>query len=111
MITFMHHLFGMFEEYAMKETVNYYFAMKQQISEMESYENVHYQARKERYRNMQIKEEDEQMFEEEKEMQGKSHMKFSTDEPIVLESSSESEKYQQIMSFSQFSAVTAAIYK
>jgi hypothetical protein len=42
MISFMHHLFGMFEEYAMKETVNYYFAMKQQISEMESYENVHY---------------------------------------------------------------------
>ena len=42
MISFMHHLFGMFEEYAMKETVNYYFAMKQQISEMDSYENVHY---------------------------------------------------------------------
>lgn len=28
LITFMHHLFALFDEQAMKENVNYYFAMK-----------------------------------------------------------------------------------
>jgi hypothetical protein len=66
LITFMHHLFALFDEQAMKENVNYYFAIKQQIGDMESFEESLHQMRKERIKNKPINEADEYNDEETK---------------------------------------------
>jgi regulator of PEP synthase PpsR (kinase-PPPase family) len=50
----------------MKENVNYYFAIKQQIGDMESFEESLHQIRKERIKNKPINEADEYNDEETK---------------------------------------------
>jgi hypothetical protein len=63
----MHHLFALFDEIEMKDNVNYYFALDQQITEMENYEKMSRKATKEKVANRSIISEEDEIIENKEE--------------------------------------------
>ena len=67
LITFMHHLFALFDEIEMKDNVNYYFALDKQITEMENYEKISRKSTKEKVANRSIIYEEDEIIENKEE--------------------------------------------
>jgi hypothetical protein len=69
----------------MKETVNYYFAIREQLAELEAFEKESRKAWKEKKRNKVISEVDDDSSEEEYKDGESPGMDFGTTEPISID--------------------------